>query len=89
MSLAYSRQGVITLYRNMLRSAEQMANYNFREHAKRRVKGEFKANIVLSSSEAEMKFAWGLTQMDIMKRQAIISQLYPEESSVAFQRKAT
>lgn len=67
----------------MLRNAGKFGNYNFREHAKRRIIGEFQLNKSLPIVEAEAKYVWGLGQAEIVRRQAIVSQLYPEESSVA------
>ena len=83
MSLTYSRNGVLSLYRQMLRNSLKFANYNFREHAYRRISGEFRLCQSLPPSEAEAKFQWGINQAELVKRQAIISQLYPEERSVA------
>jgi hypothetical protein len=84
MSAPYSRSAVLVLYRNMLRSSTKMTNYNFREHAKRRVVGEFRASKSLVGAEAESKYTWGLSQSNTLKRQAAISQLYPDtEGSVA------
>mmetsp|Transcript_26527 Transcript_26527/g.58749 ORF Transcript_26527/g.58749 Transcript_26527/m.58749 type:complete len:100 (+) Transcript_26527:144-443(+) len=84
MSAPYSRSAVLVLYRTMLRSSLQMTNYNFREHAKRRVVGEFRASKSLVGEEAQVKYTWGLSQSLTLKRQAAVSQLYPDtEGSVA------
>ena len=84
---AYNRVGVLSLYRNLLKNASKFVNYNFREHAKRRVIGEFKQNKNLSTAEAEAKYTWGLGQSEMVRRQAIVSQLFPQETSVATQVK--
>lgn len=83
MSAPYSRTAVVSLYRKMLKDASKFANYNFREHAHRRIAWEFKSNRHITSAEAEAKYTWGLGQADIVRRQAVISQLYPEQNSVA------
>ena len=83
---APARTAVLSLYRNMLGNASKFANYNFREHAKRRIVGGFKESKSLSAADAEAKYSWGLNQAEMVRRQAIVSQLYPEDSSVAAQR---
>jgi L-cysteine desulfidase len=86
MSVSYNRKAVLSLYRSILKDASKFVNYNFREHARRRIIGEFHANKALSADGAEAKFRWGLEQAKTAKRQAAISQLYPEESSVVANR---
>lgn len=82
MSAAYSSRAVVQLYRQLLRNASRFANYNFREHAKRRIKYEFRQSKGLTPADAEAKYVWGLDQANIVRRQAVVSQLYPQESSV-------
>lgn len=86
---APTKTAVLSLYKNMLGNASKFANYNFREHAKRRIVGGFKESKSLSGTEAEAKYNWGLNQAEMVRRQAIVSQLYPEDSSVAAQRVKT
>jgi hypothetical protein len=73
----------------LLRNASKFVNYNFREHAKRRIIGEFHNNKGLVTVDAEAKFVWGINQAEVVRRQALISQLYPEEQSVAAGRSKT
>ena len=82
MQMAFSKPATISLYRALLKNSLNCANYNFREHAKRRVKGEFAVSRNLSGSEAEHKYGWGLEQLEILKRQAVISHLYSKDTSV-------
>ncbi len=77
-----TRNDVLHLYRNIIKQARSFDNYNFRFHAIRRIKWEFKKNINIDSSDVENKYEHGLRQLQIVKRQAIISKLYPEEGSV-------
>jgi len=86
---APTKTAVLSLYKNMLGNASKFANYNFREHAKRRIVGGFKEGKSLTGAEAESKFKWGQDQAEMVRRQAIVSQLYPEDSSVAAQRVKT
>lgn len=87
--MSASRPAVLKLYKSMLGNAAKFANYNFREHAKRRIVGEFKISKQLTGAEANAKYVWGLDQAEMVRRQSIVSQLYPEESSVAAQRTRT
>ena len=75
-------KNVLSLYRVMLRNANKMQNYNFRSHAARRVKVAFLEGKNLSPSEADAKYKAGLEQLGILKRQAIISNLFPETQSI-------
>jgi LYR motif-containing protein 4 len=87
MAVSYNRVAVVSLYRNLLKNAVKFVNYNFRDHAQRRVMVEFRNNKELPVVEAEEKFKWGCSQLDMLRRQATISQLYPEETSVAADKK--
>ena len=46
----------------------------------RRTKYAFREQIKVEDSLS--KYEWGLSQLDLIKRHAIISSLYPEEKSV-------
>ena len=76
------RTQVLSLYRSMLREARNIDNYNFRSHAVRKIMVEFRDNRALSGNNLEQKFSWGGEQLEILKRQSIISQLYPEGSTI-------
>eukprot|EP01038_Epipyxis_sp_PR26KG_P015238 gene15238-20538_t len=74
---------IISLFRKCLKFSNQISNYNFREHAKRKVKYEFKKSMQLKNAgEIESTFVKGMNSMDVLRRQSIISQLYPETQSV-------
>lgn len=89
MAAPYSRTTVLTLYRRMLKDAAKFNNYNFREHAKRRIKWDFRVNKDLLAAEAEHKYAWGVNQAEALRRQVAVSQLYPQETSVVASRSKT
>lgn len=77
-----SRPQVLSLLRSLLRFGSKITNYNFREHAKRRALQGFRANRGLSGNEAQIKYDEGLIQLNVLKRQSVISQLYPDMGSV-------
>ena len=77
-----SRTQVLALYRSLLREATHIDNYNFRLHALRKVKGEFRESTALSGADIGSKFAGGREQLESLRRQRIVSQLYPEGSNI-------
>ena len=79
---------VISLLRKLLRVSMNMSNYNFRDYSKRRIMYEFKCNKDNNDYEKSVeKYKWGCQQYEVLRRQSIISQLYPEEGSVINQLK--
>eukprot|EP01033_Poteriospumella_lacustris_P013846 gene13847-9898_t len=65
-----------------------MAHYNFREHAQRRVKGAFREFQQADAAVAKEQYEFGVNQLEVLKRQSIISRLYPEMISVTEQKLA-
>lgn len=81
------RTEVLGLYRAMMRYAGKFGSYNFRNHALRRVKYGFVSNKnILDQEEIAKQFLHGKTQLELVKRQAMISQLYPESGGSAVTR---
>jgi hypothetical protein len=76
----------MSLFRSLLREAGKMANYNFREHARRRVIGGFREFQNANEQVAQEQYSFGASQLELLKRQSIISRLYPEMEAVAQQR---
>ena len=66
----------------MLRNASKISNYNFREHAQRRVKEEFRLNKDIAGDLLRKKYEFGVQQSEIIKRHSIISNIYKEASTV-------
>jgi hypothetical protein len=73
---------IFSLYRALIRSSMQFSNYNFRDHARRRIRAGFKANRNIEETEKQGKIDFGKNQLDLIKRQSLINQLYPEMQSV-------
>jgi hypothetical protein len=57
-------------------------DYNFRAYVDRRVKIGFRTNSVMAVEEARVAFEKGVEELELVRRQAIISQLYPSRKSV-------
>jgi len=68
---------VRSLFRSLLRTSAQFANYNFREYAKRRTKDAFREHQKESDPRVIQELVQkGLKELQMMKRQTIVSQFY-------------
>ncbi|KKY21317.1 putative iron-sulfur cluster biosynthesis protein isd11 [Phaeomoniella chlamydospora] len=66
-----------SLYRSLLRQGSQFANYNFREYAKRRTRDAFREYKDESDPRRIQELVQkGLKDLQVMKRQTVISQFY-------------
>eukprot|EP01039_Chlorochromonas_danica_P006651 gene6649-7351_t len=82
MSTSPSRQQVLHLYRHILKQANQFTNLNFRNHAQRRIAYAFRQKKNLTDPTlVNDEFQQGLQAFNLVRRQAIISSLYPSEAS--------
>ena len=78
--MAVSRSASLSLYRDLLRAARSFANYNFRDYAVRYVRDDFRRDSRLTDADAVAEaFARGRLQLKSLKRQSLVSQLYPDE----------
>lgn len=82
MAAAPSRQHVLGLFRSLLRQAGRMEDYNFRAYAQRRVAMGFQEGKALSGEQAAREYQEGLKNLEMLKRQVLISHLYPSKRSV-------
>ncbi|KAJ8924270.1 hypothetical protein NQ315_007062 [Exocentrus adspersus] len=83
MIIMTSRQQILKLYKTMLRESQKFPSYNFKQYAVRRVHDAFKENRSLTDAkfiENQLKEAY--RNLDIIKRQVIIGQLYSTEKLV-------
>lgn len=66
-----------SLYRSLLRQSKQFANYNFRTYAWRRTRDAFRdAQKEQDDRQVQELVQRGLKELQIMKRQTIVSQFY-------------
>ncbi|KAF1810264.1 hypothetical protein P152DRAFT_484063 [Eremomyces bilateralis CBS 781.70] len=79
MSVAKSNVGsqARSLYRSLLRQGNQFANYNFREYAKRRTRDAFRENQAITEErKVQEMMQKGLQELQVLKRQTVISQMF-------------
>ncbi|EDU50226.1 iron-sulfur cluster biosynthesis protein Isd11 [Pyrenophora tritici-repentis] len=82
MSLAQATKGdmpyqVRSLYRSLLRQSNQFAAYNFREYAKRRTRDAFRdSKSINDERQVQEMVQKGLSELQMLKRQTVISQFY-------------
>ena len=62
--------------------AVSVQDYNIRNYVHRRVRTGFQSNSSAGAPEAQSAYQKGLADLEVVKRQAIISQLYPSQKSV-------
>mmetsp|Transcript_13783 Transcript_13783/g.20191 ORF Transcript_13783/g.20191 Transcript_13783/m.20191 type:complete len:81 (+) Transcript_13783:236-478(+) len=70
------------LFRSLMREAKRVNDYNFRSYAIRRVKAGFEMNKDLQGDAATAALQDGEHQLGVLKRQAVLGQLYPSARSV-------
>ncbi|OBA21471.1 hypothetical protein METBIDRAFT_42728 [Metschnikowia bicuspidata var. bicuspidata NRRL YB-4993] len=75
--MAPSNKQILSLYRQLLSKAAKFDNYNFREHAKRRVQDSFREHKALKD---ELKitafYNEGVDNLAMLTRQTAISQMF-------------
>ncbi|OHW92826.1 complex 1 protein [Colletotrichum incanum] len=70
-------QQVRSLYRQLLKTGDQFAAYNFREYAKRRTRDAFRENQnVEDPRRVQELIQKGLNELQILKRQTVVSQFF-------------
>ena len=84
--MTISKLQVLDLYRKLLRSAKNIAHYNFREHAIRRVRYEFLENRGINAEQVKGKYEWGIDQLKMLRRLESMSNLYHSENSVILEK---
>ncbi|KIW52459.1 hypothetical protein PV05_08093 [Exophiala xenobiotica] len=68
---------VRSLYRSLLRQSNQFANYNFRMYARRRTRDAFHEHQHESDPRRIQELVQkGLKELQMMKRQTVVSQFY-------------
>ncbi|KAF2400469.1 hypothetical protein EJ06DRAFT_510626 [Trichodelitschia bisporula] len=66
-----------SLFRSLLRQSNQFASYNFREYAKRRTKDAFREHQKDTDERVRQELLQkGLRELQVLKRQTVISQFY-------------
>ncbi|XP_057757922.1 uncharacterized protein LOC130976968 [Arachis stenosperma] len=77
MSVAPSRQEILSLFRSLIRVARTFPDYNIREYMKRRTIDAFRDNRAISdASSISTAFSDGKSQLEVAKRQSVVYSLY-------------
>ena len=77
-----SRATVLKLFKGLLQQANKFGNYNFKNHAIRRIKYEFQINKNIPNEQINEKYCVGKHELESLKRQTLLTQMYPEDISV-------
>lgn len=77
-----NRVQVLGLYRQLLRESKKFTSYNFRDYAKHRIHHEFELNKqVTDPAKINLLIKKAENDLSSLKRQVIVSQLFPVENS--------
>ncbi|KIK07145.1 hypothetical protein K443DRAFT_119788 [Laccaria amethystina LaAM-08-1] len=72
-----SRQAILSLYHNMLRTSQSFSSYNFREYFIRRTKDTFRTIQAESDpNRVGMLYSDAVKEFTVLRRSAIVNQLY-------------
>lgn len=73
----------VRLYRDLLRHSVRLSSYNFRQYAVRRIRDAYLSNRGLTDqAQIDRELSYGHEQLNLLKRQATISQMYKEDRLV-------
>jgi LYR motif-containing protein 4 len=76
-NLATARPAILSLYRSLLRTGSQFSQYGFREYARRRTRDAFREHRnETDPSRIQELVNRGIGDLQMMKRQTVISQMY-------------
>lgn len=78
-----SRLDTIALYRALLRESKKFHSYYYRNYALRKIKHEFRIKRTLKNQdEISKQLVKGQENLDIIKRQVLIDNLYKRENLI-------
>lgn len=78
-----NRAKVISLYRQLMQEADKFTTHNFKVYAKNRIQYEFEQNRnVTDLAKQQALIEKAEKSLSSLKRQVVISQLYPAEKSI-------
>ncbi|XP_070575313.1 LYR motif-containing protein 4-like [Ptychodera flava] len=81
--MATSRMKVLSLYKQLLRESKKFTGYNFRTYAYRRIQDAFQENkSVTESVKINELVTKAEKNLELLKRQVTISQIYSEPKLV-------
>jgi hypothetical protein len=78
-----ARSQILGLYKELLKEGRKFRSYNFREYAVRRIRDEFKENQnVADPSKIQSFISKGKQQLESLRRQTVINNLYYQQELV-------
>ncbi|XP_044265781.1 protein bcn92 [Tribolium madens] len=78
-----SKRQALQLYKSLIRESKKFPTYNFRHYALRKIRDSFRENRQLTDQETiKQKMDEGARNLNIIKRQVVIGQLYSSEKLV-------
>lgn len=73
----YSKAHVLALYKELIKESRKFPNYNYREYSMRKIRDTFRSNKTVTSPEKISELMKkGMVNLDIIKRQVLINQMY-------------
>jgi hypothetical protein len=82
-NISVSRTAILSLYRNLLRTGSRFSQYGFREYARRRTKDAFREHKSETDPQRIQDLVnRGISELQMMKRQTMISQMYNTDKLV-------
>jgi len=82
-NLVVGRSAILSLYRSLLRTGNQFSQYGFREYARRRTRDGFREHRKETDPNRIHELVnRGVSDLQMMKRQSVISQMYNIEKLV-------
>ncbi|KAE8740725.1 hypothetical protein FOCC_FOCC013745 [Frankliniella occidentalis] len=81
--MASLRNEVLRLYKSLLREGSKFSSYNFRMYALRKVKDDFREHkCETDPKKIEAFLTFGKENLDVIKRQVMVGNLYRTENLV-------
>ncbi|CAG9764717.1 unnamed protein product [Ceutorhynchus assimilis] len=78
-----SKTKILNLYKALLRESQKFSTYNFRSYAVRRIRDAFRDNRNITDSELiNNRISEARKNLDLIKRQALVSQMYQTDKLV-------
>ena len=76
-----SSSAILRQYRSLIREGRRFSDYNVRAYALRTIRTQFE-EAVGQGEAVEERLEFGATQLEMLKRQSVISTMFPSGSNV-------
>ncbi|CAH0386405.1 unnamed protein product [Bemisia tabaci] len=81
--MTVSKSSVLKLYKALIREGSKFPSYNYRMYTLRRVRDAFHENKTTTDpSKIEELYKEGLSNLEIIKRQVVVNQLFRPEKLI-------